>query len=178
MSELHQLFRKLLEAEVRFVLIGVGGANYYARGGGQLFATQDRDLFLPPNPENLLACCQVFRQQEWELWCNREPLGEPVDLWLADKVVTHQAAVKADKAGEEIDLTLVMKGFSFEEVWAERRLFESEGVEIPVARLEHIVRSKREVGRPKDHLFFTTHADLLKELLDREVSRDREGRFR
>lgn len=172
MKDYDKLFRDLVRAQVRFVLIGVGGANYYAHTGGQLFATQDQDIFLPSDPENVLACWQVFREDGWDLWCNREPLGEPVDLWLAEKVVSHQAAVKAGLGGDEIDLTLVMKGFTFEEIWEERRLFWREGVEIPVARLEHIVRSKRAVGRPKDHLFLTTHEELIKELLGREESKE------
>ena len=40
---------------MRFVVMGVSGANYYARSGGTLFKTRDPDLFLPPDPENLLC---------------------------------------------------------------------------------------------------------------------------
>lgn len=49
----------LLEARVRFVVIGVAGANYYALSRQTLFATQDRDLFLPPDPENELSAWHV-----------------------------------------------------------------------------------------------------------------------
>ena len=45
--------------QVRFVVIGVAGANYYARSGGTLFTTQDQDLFLPSDPENLLRAWQA-----------------------------------------------------------------------------------------------------------------------
>jgi hypothetical protein len=40
---------------VRFVVIGVSGANYYATSASTLFVTADRDLFLPPDPGNALA---------------------------------------------------------------------------------------------------------------------------
>ena len=43
-----------------------------------------------------------------------------------------------------------------------------DGVEIPVARLLHIVQSKHAVGRDKDRLFLATHRDELEELLRRE----------
>jgi hypothetical protein len=64
--------------------------------------------------------------------------------------------------------TLVMEGFAFEEVWAERRVYLLEGVEVPVARLSHVVRSKAAVGRPKDLLFLATHEEALRDLLKRE----------
>jgi hypothetical protein len=56
-------------------------------------------------------------------------------------------------------------GFDFETVWAERRSFILEGVDLPTARLTHIVRSKHLAGRPKDRLFLATHRDALEQLL-------------
>ena len=41
-----------------------------------------------------------------------------------------------------------------------------DGVEIPVARLSHIVRSKTAAGRDKDRLFLATHADSLRQMLE------------
>ncbi len=73
-----------------------------------------------------------------------------------------------DRQGLDVDLTLVMEGFAFEEVWAERRVYLLEGVEVPVARLSHVVRSKAAVGRPKDLLFLATHEEALRDLLKRE----------
>ena len=58
-----------------------------------------------------------------------------------------------------------MSGFTFEEVWAERRTFALAGAEVPVARLKHIVASKAAAGRDKDRLFLATHAEALRELL-------------
>lgn len=164
-DEYSQSLARLHAAGVRFVVIGVGGVNYYARGGHTLFATQDRDLFLPADPENLLRCWNVLSDSGWELWSGVEPLDLPRDLWLAEQVVVRKAAVKATHGeGLEIDLTLVMKGFSFDEVWSGRRIFQSGDFEFPVASLEHIVESKRAVGRPKDLLFFATHEEILEQL--------------
>jgi hypothetical protein len=64
-----------------------------------------------------------------------------------------------------VDLTLVMKGYDFEAVWAERREFVIEGSAVPVARLLHIVESKHAAGRDKDRLFLATHRDALEQLL-------------
>ena len=43
-----------------------------------------------------------------------------------------------------------------------------DGVEVPVARLSHVVRSKAAVGRPKDLLLLATHEEALRDLLKRE----------
>ena len=64
-----------------------------------------------------------------------------------------------------VDLSLTMAGLDFEEAWAERRVFMSDGVNIPVARLAHIVQSKRNAGREKDLNFLITHEQALRDLL-------------
>ena len=55
-ASLAALARALHDRSVRFVLIGVAGANYYAHAGSALFVTEDRDLFLPPDADNLVRC--------------------------------------------------------------------------------------------------------------------------
>lgn len=157
---------RLVEAKVRFVLVGVGGANMHATPRQELFVTQDWDLFLPLDGKNALACWRALEGGGWKLWCGTDPLGKPLDRWLADRIVNRRALVRAtNAAGLQLDLTYVMSGFDFEQVWAERRRFRSAGVEIPVARLAHIVESKRAAGRPKDILFLATHEQALRTLL-------------
>lgn len=167
MDAFQQLVREFAKGGVRFVVIGVWGANYYAMSGATLFATEDRDLFLPTDAENLLTAWRACESVGLQLWAGDEPLGKPLDRFLADRVVERKALTKAtDDKGLEVDLTLVMAGFEFEGAWRERRVFRVEGVEIPVARLTHIVTSKAKANRPKDRLFLETHAEALKDLMD------------
>ena len=70
-----------------------------------------------------------------------------------------------------MDLTLEMKGFDFEPVWAERRRFVIDGVEVPTGRLRHIIESKIATGRDKDKFFLATHKDALEQLLKRPESK-------
>ena len=65
----------------------------------------------------------------------------------------------------QADLTLVMQGFEFEAVWDTRRVFLIDGVEIPTARLLHILSSKQKAARDKDKLFLASHRDALEQLL-------------
>jgi hypothetical protein len=160
-----KLILALQRAKVRFVLIGIAGANYFAETAGLVFTTQDRDLFLPPDNPNELKAWQVCRQQGLELWCGDEPRGDPLDAVLAEKVVANRALVRARGNDLLVDLTLVMAGFEFEDVWAKRRTFKVQGVDVPVAALSDIVASKAAAGRPKDQLFLATHEDALRQLL-------------
>ena len=135
-----RLVERLHRDAVRFVVIGFSGANYYARSARMLFATQDRDLFLPPDADNTLAAWRAC---------------EALDL-------------ATDRAGLDVDFTFVMAGQDFERVWKRRRIFRLGNVELPVARLADIVESKRRAGRDKDRLFLTTHADALRDLMEVE----------
>jgi hypothetical protein len=161
--------RALLDADVRFVVIGVGGANFYATRGSQAFFTRDRDLFLPPDAGNELRAWSACENHGLELWCGDEPLGQPRDQWLAERIVERRMVVTAtDRKERIVDLSLTMADLEFEEVWSEHRTFLSEGVSIPVARLTHIVESKRRAAREKDLNFLITHEQALRDLLRRD----------
>ncbi len=161
--------RVLKEARVRYVVIGVWGANLYARSGHTVFTTQDHDLFLPLDPDNELRALAACESIGLALWCGGEPLDRPRDLFLAERIVERRALVRATDAKTlDVDLSLVMASFDFDTVWSERRDFVVSGVAIPVARLSHIVRSKAAAGRDKDRLFLATHAEALRELLGEE----------
>lgn len=170
MDPLTPLTRELRERSVRYVLIGVGGANLYAPGGAALFTTKDRDLFLPGDQDNLLRCWTACEAVSLRLWSGDEPLDRPRDRFLADRVIERRALTRATASNLEVDLTLVMAGFDFDAVWNERRRFVVDDVEIPVARLLHIITSKHAAGRDKDRLFLATHRDALEQLLKREGS--------
>jgi predicted nucleotidyltransferase len=158
------LARALARARVRYVVIGVAGVNHYALTAGVLFTTRDRDLFLPPDPANALKAWQACGAEGFELWSGDEPLGKPLDEVLAKQVVSRRALVRAEGQGVLVDLSFVMAGFSFDEVWPRRRIFKVDGVDVPVASLKDIVASKAAVGRPKDRLFLATHEDALRQL--------------
>lgn len=159
---------------MRYVGIGVWGANHYAEGIAELFATRDKDLFLPPDPENLLQAWETCEDAGLELYAGSEPLDRPRDLVLARAVVERQALTRAsDGIGLHVDLTLVMAGFDFETVWQERRTFVVDGVEVTVARLTHIVASKSAAGRLKDLLFLETHRTMLRDLEERQRAREK-----
>lgn len=169
------LARTIAQRSVRYVLIGVSGANLYGPRGQAIFTTEDFDLLVPSDPGNLEQAWAACEDAHLELWLMEEPLDRPRDRWLAEQVVKRQAVTRATGPDDLlVDLALVMKGFDFENVWAERRTFMVEGAPVPTARLLHIVTSKQAAGRPKDQLFLATHKDALEQLLKRP-DRDEAG---
>jgi len=163
------LARRLNERGVRYVVIGVGAANLWAHAGGVVFKTDDRDLFLPPDPQNLVQAWTACAEARFDLWLRDEPLETPRDEWLGEQVIARRALTRATSPeGLQVDFTLVMKGYEFETVWSERRMFVVDEVEIPTARLLHIVTSKHAAGRDKDRLFLATHRDALEQLLKKQ----------
>lgn len=168
MNPLVPLAKALQSRSVRFALIGVGGANQYALAGQDSFVTNDNDLFLPLDPDNLVRAWAACEEVGLDLWLGDEPLDKPRDRWLADRIVERRMLTRVTGPNElQVDLTLVMKGFEFDMVWSQRRQFIVEGVEVPTARLLHIVQSKHAAGRDKDKLFLATHQDALDQLLKR-----------
>ncbi|MBI3050349.1 MAG: hypothetical protein HYY76_18795 [Acidobacteria bacterium] len=160
------LARALAERGVRYVLIGVSGANFYAVPPASRFVTDDYALFLPPDPDNLVRAWGACEEVGGELWLTDEPLDRPRARWLAERIIERRAVTRVTGAHDlKVDLTLVMKGFEFEAVWRQRRLFLVESIEVPTARLLHIVASKQAAGRLKDQLFLATHQDALEQLL-------------
>lgn len=151
---------------MRYVTIGVFGVNYYARSGSTVFTTNDTDLFMPPDPKNLMSAWEACEEVGLELWVGHEPLDRPRDLWLAQRIVqTRALTIAFGPDGLHVDLTLVMAGYEFEAAWSERRTFVDRGANVQVARLKHIVESKRAADRPKDQLFLETHREALRQIM-------------
>ena len=81
---------RLAARDVRFVLIGVAGANYFAPEAGAVFTTRDRDLFVPPDAANLMRAWDACDEAGFELWSGDEPLDTPHDRVVADAVVAQK----------------------------------------------------------------------------------------
>jgi hypothetical protein len=87
----HALLDQLERRRVRYVLIGVGGANHYATDPSAYFKTYDRDLFVPPDPANLVEAWAACEALGLALTCSGETLDMPRDLWLAERIVQNRA---------------------------------------------------------------------------------------
>jgi hypothetical protein len=118
---------------VRFLLVRMGTGSLAAPDGTFLRARY-HELFLPPEPENALRAWRACGAAALELWAGGEPLGAPLDLWLAEHVVAGRVRVRAtDRKGLLVDLSLLVEGFEFEDLWPGRRSCTIDGVDVPFA---------------------------------------------
>ena len=134
-----------------FVVVGVGGINFYARTPGEVFATVDLDALLRPAVENLAAALRVLSGLGYAFEAGGEPFVDVEDAEVLSRVVSRGAALTAIHPDEgQIDLMTSMAGFSYEDLSADATSFRVSGVEVRVGRLEKLLESKERSGRPKD----------------------------
>lgn len=164
MTDFTAVMHALHDDGVRFVVVGVWGANLYA--GNALFLTRDQELFLPFDPQNLLRAWRCCERLGLDLLRDEEPLHHPRGAELAAATVRTRSPTHATDHGPlHLDLSLVMGAFEFPDVAARRRVFVVDGAPTPVASLDDIVAAKQVANRPADRLFVASHAHELRRLV-------------
>ncbi len=128
---------RLLEAGVRFIVVGGHAVNFYLHGYGALREMKDLDLFYSTEAEdlrNLLSCLNDARITDPE---------------LTIETLAQRGVVISKRF---IDLKPRIPGVSFEKAWDQREVgwnFQVGG-EIPVISLADLLKNKRASGRPQD----------------------------
>lgn len=146
----------LAEARVDFIIVGVGGINFFAKDPSEAVATRDLDILVRPAPEVLGTALSAFDRAGFYFEAGGEPFVDIADPDALAGVVGAGAtvAIRSDD-GAEIDLMLSMSGFDFEGLAEDAVTFRVSGTEVKVGRLEKLLRSKELSGRPKDIAFLT-----------------------
>ena len=133
MSGFGPVVAALRDERVRYLLVRMGTGSVAAPDATVLRAHY-HELFLPPEPGNALRAWRACEAAGLELWAGGEPLGSPLDLWLAEHVVAGRVRVRAtDRKGLLVDLSLLVEGFEFDDLWPGRRSSTIDGVEVPFA---------------------------------------------
>lgn len=141
----------LVESGVEFVLVGVGGINFYARSPATAFATLDLDALLEPSVPNLRTALRALDARGYRFESGGEPFRDLDDETILARVVRRGASLSAlhDAAGQ-LDLMLSISGYAYPELARDACSFRVGDLGVRVGRLEKLLRSKRESGRPKD----------------------------
>lgn len=141
----------LSRAGIEFVIVGVGGINFYARTPAEAYATLDLDAFLLPTVENLRRALEVLGRLGYQFEAGLEPFVDVEDELVLTRIVEQGASLSAihPEAGE-LDLLTSITGFDYQELSADAATFEVAGAPVRVGRLEKLLRSKEASGRPKD----------------------------
>jgi hypothetical protein len=144
----------LTSAGVEFILVGVGGINFYARDGAHAFATLDLDLLLAPEPGNLRRALEALSAGGFSFETGGEPFLDRNDETILARIVAVGGRITAlHEDGAQLDLMLSVQGFSYSELAVDARTFTVAGSQVRVGRLDKLLRSKQLSDRPKDREF-------------------------
>lgn len=146
----------LAEAGVRFVVVGVGGINFYARTPAHAYSTLDLDALVAPEVANLRKALEVLADLGYEFEAGGEPFVDVDDPGVLRRVVESGANISAihHEAGQ-IDLLTSISGFDFDGLEHDASTFDVAGTPVRVGRLEKLLESKAASGRAKDIAFLT-----------------------
>jgi predicted nucleotidyltransferase len=158
---LRELLERLVEAEIRFVLVGGLAVNAW----GYLRATRDIDLVPDPEPPNLEKLDALLRA-----------LGGRVDvdgrLLAASALATFLKVGDRTQVVTELGTVDILQGLPqiprFADLDAEATDVKIEGLVVRVCSYEHLVGMKQASERPRDR-------DDLEALEASREAEDREG---
>jgi hypothetical protein len=155
----------LAGAGVEFILVGVGGINFYAVDASQSVETQDLDALLAPRIEALRSALAALAGVGFSFQAGREPFLDIDDEAILGSVLARGATIQArDETGAQLDLMTSGLGLRFDDLAEDAVTFRIEDVEVRVGRLEKLLRAKELAGRPKDVEFLRLYAARLREL--------------
>lgn len=146
MSELafDQLLRRLVEADVEFVLIGGLAVNAW----GVVRGTKDVDIVVGTDPANLKAVAEVAVAAGGHVQRGEALLGTPVSI-AAELASREQVAIETDLG--RLDVVQGLEGVpSYEELREKASEAEVLGVKVAVCSREDLRAMKQAAGRPRD----------------------------
>lgn len=139
-DDLLQVWRKLAEHGVRYIMIGGIATNLY----GYNRYTKDADFYFEDTPENRERIADAF----YELNIM------PRDVMLRWQFVPGWAVIEYGK-GVVLDMMTDVKGLedlSFEQCYSMATFADVYDLRVPILHLNHLLRSKEAANRPKDQL--------------------------
>ena len=139
-----RIFDALNSAGVRYVVIGGIAATLH----GSPLRTGDADVCPARNPENLARLAEALRAIEATIRTGTETVPMPFDAGL---LATSQTWNLSTRHGD-LDLAFVPAGTSgFDDLVISAETYDlGEGLLVPVASLDDVIRSKRAANRRKD----------------------------
>lgn len=140
------IFATLDEHNVDYVLIGGLAAVLH----GSTAMTNDADIFPSPDKENLDKLSQALRSLDARLRSPDTPDGLPFDPHPT--LIASMSMLKMHTRCGDLDLAFTPAGLdSYADVKTSAVVFRVNDIDLQVAALADIIRSKETANRPKDH---------------------------
>lgn len=129
------IIRALLDAEVRFIIVGAYAVNLYVDPR----ATGDLDIWVEPTSENAPKVIRALKEFG-------APLTEISEADFALPGITFQIGLPPRR----IDLLTSISGLEFAEAWKDHAEFPFGPFTVPFLSKAAVIKNKRASGRPKD----------------------------
>jgi predicted nucleotidyltransferase len=141
---LRELLARLIEAEVRFVLVGGLAVNAW----GYLRATRDVDFVPDPNPENLVRLNSLLKDLDGKVDVGGKLLaGSAISTFLR----TGDRTLVATELGQVDVLQGLPQVPPFAVLEEQAKDVDLDGLVVRVCSLEHLIEMKRLSERARDH---------------------------
>ncbi|MBI3769150.1 MAG: hypothetical protein HY271_11760 [Deltaproteobacteria bacterium] len=158
----------LARGGVDFIVVGVGGINFYAADEASAIATLDIDILLRPDVATLRAAFAALQKVGFTFEAGGEPFVDFEDDVVLHNIVRSGASLTARHArGAQLDLMLSITGLHYDALAADPVTFTVARAPVRVGRLEKLLRSKELAGRPKDVEFLRLFAARFRNDLPR-----------
>ena len=152
------ILRTLLEHGVEFIVIGGFAATLH----GSAYVTFDIDIVPKRDDDNLARLSAALRAINARIWTQPEPTGLPFDHDAASLRDVEILNLVTDYG--RFDITSVPAGTrGYEDLRRDAVRMQIDDLDVVVASLADVVRSKEAANRPKDHLALPTLRRLLDE---------------
>lgn len=157
---LRGIIEVLTRRKVKYVVIGGVGAILQ---GVSLPRTADLDITPAPDATNKARLARALRDLDAML---RAPgVEEPISVPLDERTFTGMVTMTFETRFGPFDICFIPDGTSgYDDLRENARSVERFGVQIPVAAVRDIIRSKRAAGREKD----ARHLQILLDFIEEE----------
>ncbi len=153
-----RILAALRDHGVRYVLVGGFAAVIH----GSPYVTTDLDVVPERSEENLRRLSDALRALGARVWTDAEPRGVPFEHDAASLGRSEVWNLVTDHG--RLDITFVPAGTrGYEDLVRDAERIEVLGVEVTVASLADVVRSKEAAGREKDRLVVPVLRRILEE---------------
>ncbi|MDI6642043.1 MAG: hypothetical protein QME68_07020 [Elusimicrobiota bacterium] len=148
-----EIIKKLNKAQVKYVLIGASGINYYFDDPAKIILTADFDIFVRPEISNLHKVIKSLKENKFDLFVDGK-LNNRIGKTKLKEIVEFRKTLRADDFyGHSIDICLDVTGYTFDQLYSDATVFTAGGIKVRVGKLSKLLHMKKLANRPKDRLF-------------------------
>lgn len=142
------ILESLLRHQVRFVLLGGLAVNLY----GYRRATGDMDILFEASETNAFKLLNSLAELDYD-----------ISLISADDLKS-DINFRLGEAPKTVDFMNATKGLNYEVVFKQARIFDIEGLQVPVIHINHLIENKVALNTYKD----LADAEKLREIQKRQ----------